>query len=60
MSCGRRPGMECEMALDFLSQLWASAGRHAPGAGSGGARSGSPMAAAARITYLRRDRAQSF
>ena len=35
------------MALDFLRQLWASAGRHAPGTGSGGARSGSPMAAAA-------------
>ena len=35
------------MALDFLRQLWASAGRHAPGTGSGGAQSGSPMAAAA-------------
>ena len=42
-----RPGMEREMALDFLRQLVASAGRHAPGTGSGGARSGSPMAAAA-------------
>ena len=35
------------MALDFLRQLGASAGRHAPGTGSGGARSGSPMVAAA-------------
>ena len=35
------------MVLDFLRQLGASAGRHAPGTGSGGARSGSPMAAAA-------------
>ena len=42
-----RPGMEREMALDFLSQLGSSAGMHAPGAGSGGARSGSPMGAAA-------------
>ena len=38
-----RPGMEREMALDFLSQLGSSAGMHAPGAGSGGARSGPPM-----------------
>ena len=42
-----RPGMAREMALDFLSQLGSSAGRHAPGAGSPGARSGSPMGAAA-------------
>ena len=42
-----RPGMEREMALDFLSQLGSSAGMHAPGAGSGAARSGSPMGAAA-------------
>ena len=42
-----RPGMEREMALDFLSQLGSSAGMHAPGAGSGGARSGPPMGAAA-------------
>ena len=35
------------MALDFLSQLGSSAGMHAPGAGSGAARSGSPMGAAA-------------
>ena len=42
-----RPGMEREMALDFLSQLGSSAGMHAPGAGSPGARSGSPMGAAA-------------
>ena len=42
-----RPGMEREMALDFLRQLGSSAGMHAPGAGSGGARSGSPMGAAA-------------
>ena len=41
-----RPGMEREMALDFLSQLGSSAGMHAPGAGSPGARSGSPMGAA--------------
>ncbi len=38
-----RPGMEREMALDFLSQLGASAGMHAPGAGPGGALSGAPM-----------------
>ena len=42
-----RPGMEREMALDFLSQLGSSAGMHAPGAGSPGARSGPPMGAAA-------------
>ena len=42
-----RPGMEREMALDFLSQLGSSAGMHAPGAGSPGARSGSPMGGAA-------------
>ena len=42
-----RPGMERELALDFLSQLGSSAGMHAPGAGSGGARSGPPMGAAA-------------
>ena len=43
-----RPGMEREMALDFLRQLGSSAaGMHAPGAGSPGARSGSPMGAAA-------------
>ena len=42
-----RPGMEREMALDFLSQLGSSAGMHAPGAGSPGARYGSPMGAAA-------------
>ena len=47
MSYGRRPGRERELALDFLRQLGASAGRHAPGTGSGGARSGAPMAAAA-------------
>ena len=41
-----RPGMEREMALDFLSQLGSSAGMHAPGAGSPGARYGSPMGAA--------------
>ena len=39
-----RPGMEREMALDFLSQLGSSAGMHAPGAGSGAARSGSRWA----------------
>ena len=42
-----RPGMARELALDVLSQLGSSAGRHAPGAGSPGARSGSPMGAAA-------------
>ena len=42
-----RPGRERDMALDFLRQLGASAGRHAPGTGSDGARSGSPMAAPA-------------
>ena len=42
-----RPGMEREMALDFLSQLGSSAGMHAPGAGSPGARSGPAMGAAA-------------
>ena len=42
-----RPGMERELALDFLSQLGASAGLHAPGAGAGRNRSGSPMGAAA-------------
>ena len=42
-----RPGLEREMALDFLSQLGSSAGMHAPGAGSPGARYGSPMGAAA-------------
>ena len=45
-----RPGMEREMALDFLRQLVASAGRHAPGTGSGGARSGAQTAAAVGIT----------
>ena len=38
-----RPGMAREMALDFLRQIGASAGMHAPG--SAGARSGAPMAA---------------
>ena len=42
-----RPGMERELALDFLRQLGSSAGMHAPGAGSPGARYGSPMGAAA-------------
>ena len=42
-----RRGMEREMALDFLSQLGSSAGMRAPGAGSPGARYGSPMGAAA-------------
>ena len=42
-----RPGMARALALDVLSQLGSSAGRHAPGAGSPGARSGSPMGAAA-------------
>ena len=42
-----RPGMEREMALDFLSQLGSSAGMHAPGARSPDARYGSPMGAAA-------------
>ena len=42
-----RPGMERELALDFLRQLGSSAGMHARGAGSPGARSGSPMGAAA-------------
>ena len=42
-----RPGMARELALDVLRQLGSSAGRHAPGAGSPGARSGSPMGAAA-------------
>ena len=32
-----RPGRERDMALDFLRQLGASAGRHAPGTGSDGA-----------------------
>ena len=32
-----RPGMEREMALDFLRQLVASAGRHVPDTGSDGA-----------------------
>ena len=44
-----RPGMEREMALDFLRQLGSSAGMHAPGAGSPGARSGSPMGAGGRV-----------
>ena len=38
-----RPDMGREMALDFLSQLRSSAGMHTPGAGSLGARSGTPM-----------------
>ena len=42
-----RPGMEREMALDFLSQLGSSAGMHAPGAGSPGPRYSSPMGGAA-------------
>ena len=42
-----RPGMARALALDVLSQLGSSAGMHAPGAGSGDARSGSPMGAAA-------------
>ena len=42
-----RPGMEREMALDFLSQLGSSAGVHAPNAGSPDARYGSSMGAAA-------------
>ena len=42
-----RPGMERELALDVLRQLGSSAGMHAPGAGSPGARSGPPMGAAA-------------
>ena len=42
-----RPGRERDMALDFLRQLGASAGRHAPVTGSDGARFGSPMAAPA-------------
>ncbi len=42
-----RPGMERELARDFLSQLGSSAGMHAPGAGSPGARYGSPMGAGA-------------
>ena len=53
-----RPGMEREMALDFLRQLVASAGRHVPGTGSGGARSGAQTAAAVGITCLRDDRAR--
>ena len=44
-----RTGMEHEMALDFLRQLGASAGRHAPGTGSGGARSGSPDGRGGRV-----------
>ena len=43
-----RPGMERELALDFLSQLGgSSAGMRAPGTGSGSARSGPPMGATA-------------
>ena len=42
-----RPGMARALALDVLSQLGSSAGMHAPGAGSPGARYGSPMGAAA-------------
>ena len=42
-----RPGMERELALDVLRQLGSSAGMHAQGAGSPGARSGSPMGAGA-------------
>ena len=42
-----RPGMERELALDVLRQLGSSAGMHAPGAGSPGARYGSPMGAGA-------------
>ena len=42
-----RPGMARALALDVLSQLGSSAGMHAPGAGSPGARSGPPMGAAA-------------
>ena len=44
-----RTGMERELALDFLRQLGASAGRHAPGTGSGGARSGSPDGRGGRV-----------
>ena len=44
-----RPGMERELALDVLRQLGSSAGMHAPGAGSPGARSGSPMGAGGRV-----------
>ena len=42
-----RPGMARELALDVLRQLGSSAGMHAPGAGSPGARSGPPMGEAA-------------
>ena len=42
-----RPGMARALALDVLRQLGASAGRPAPGAGAGGARSGAPLAAEA-------------
>ena len=42
-----RPGMERELARDVLRQLGSSAGMHAVGAGSPGARSGPPMGAAA-------------
>ena len=42
-----RPGMARELALDVLRQLGSSAGMHAPGAGSPGARYGSPMGAGA-------------
>ena len=42
-----RPGMEREIALDFLNRLGASAGAQAPDGGSGGVLSGAPMATAA-------------
>ena len=42
-----RPGMARELARDVLRQLGSSAGMHAPGAGSPGARSGPPMGEAA-------------
>ena len=42
-----RPGMEREIALDFLNRLGASAGAQAPDGGAGGVLSGAPMATAA-------------
>ena len=42
-----RPGMEREIALDFLNRLGASAGTQAPDGGSGGVLSGARMATAA-------------
>ena len=42
-----RPGMEREMARDFLNRLGASAGTQAPDGGAGGVLSGAPMATAA-------------